>query len=298
MGENDVSSDDPPLKMTKDGGDIKFPKLGKISSKKDECSSDASPKPLYSNPKRRRIEHDTDAIISDDKSLSQSDIVDVSPVTKSRYGRTHKPKIPEDFLPTDKKVAAILGRSPHKSPGKVSASPSSSTSVEMTKVCQKGRRLHDIFVKKDRRSKGNTESEELSKSINTENVKLEKLDIAENIEDETAALTVMFTPETVKREATSDTSGVLVEKNKALNVEKSSEIDWVIGDLAWARVSGYPFWPCMIALDPQMGNFTRTTDLTETRAACVTDRRSATQPLQGYKSGLFAGHDMSPPQLH
>jgi hypothetical protein len=41
--------------------------------------------------------------------------------------------------------------------------------------------------------------------------------------------------------------------------EKVPGCDWVIGDLSWARVSGYPFWPCMIALDPQQRIFTKTT---------------------------------------
>jgi hypothetical protein len=40
--------------------------------------------------------------------------------------------------------------------------------------------------------------------------------------------------------------------------EKVPGCDWVIGDLAWARLSGYPFWPCMITLDPQEGIFTKT----------------------------------------
>lgn len=40
--------------------------------------------------------------------------------------------------------------------------------------------------------------------------------------------------------------------------EKVPGCDWVIGDLAWARLAGYPFWPCMITLDPQERIFTKT----------------------------------------
>lgn len=32
---------------------------------------------------------------------------------------------------------------------------------------------------------------------------------------------------------------------------------WLIGDLLWAKVSGHPFWPCMVAYDPFQGLYTR-----------------------------------------
>ena len=45
----------------------------------------------------------------------------------------------------------------------------------------------------------------------------------------------------------------------SVRVEKLRGCDWEIGDLAWARVSGYPFWPCKITSDPQQRIFTKTT---------------------------------------
>jgi len=30
----------------------------------------------------------------------------------------------------------------------------------------------------------------------------------------------------------------------------SNECHWVIGQLAWARVGSFPFWPCIVTLDP------------------------------------------------
>ena len=43
----------------------------------------------------------------------------------------------------------------------------------------------------------------------------------------------------------------------SVRVEKFPGCDWAIGDVAWARVSGYPFWPCTITLDPQRKIFTK-----------------------------------------
>lgn len=28
------------------------------------------------------------------------------------------------------------------------------------------------------------------------------------------------------------------------------ECQWVLGQLAWARVGNFPFWPCVVTLDP------------------------------------------------
>lgn len=29
------------------------------------------------------------------------------------------------------------------------------------------------------------------------------------------------------------------------------ECPWVLGQLAWARVGNFPFWPCVVTLDPE-----------------------------------------------
>ena len=265
MGENDPSLEEPPPKIINDG-DNTMAGLGGILSKKDGCSLDVASKTLHSGKRRRHVEEGLE-IASDCVTQNQSDVNSVSPsVIRSRYGRTHKPKIPEDFLPTDKKVAAILGHSPNKSPGKCAGSPLSATPMELSKVCQKGQRLYDIFVKKDRRSKGNTELEKSNRNTNTENlgisnVKSEKPD-AENdgvvslpikLETTSAAENEREGVESVVTDKTCRSSEISVCEEKVLGC------DWVIGDLAWARVSGYPFWPCMIALDPQQRIFTKTT---------------------------------------
>jgi hypothetical protein len=271
MGENDPSLEQPPPKTIKNN-DNRLAGLGGILSKKDECTVDVSSKTLHSSTKRRRVEEGSE-MASDCITQDLSDVSNVSPsVIKSRYGRTHKPKIPEDFLPTDKKVAAILGHSPNKSPGKGAGSPVSATVGELAKVYQKGQRLYDVFVKKDRRSKGNTELDKSNRNLNTgnlsvSNVKLEKPAAeSNNVESvslklETASAQKVITcrenvTEEVGSDVTDKTCGSL---DMSVCEEKVPGCDWVIGDLAWARVSGYPFWPCMIALDPQQRIFTKTT---------------------------------------
>jgi hypothetical protein len=274
MSENNTPLEDPPPRTTKER-DTGLLSLGKVSSQKDEFSVNASAQTLHSSPKRRRVDKGLE-LATDCVGLSQhqSNVSDVSPsVTKSRYGRTHKPKIPEDFLPTDKKVAAILGHSPHKSPGKVTGSLVPVTPVEVAKVRQKGQRLFDIFLKKDRRRKGNREMENINRNSNTENPGVYNVtsdnpntnsDTAENLavirDEATSADNDMLIPECTNEEVESEITDKMCEISEmSVCDEKISGCDWVIGDLAWARVSGYPFWPCMIALDPQQRVFTKMT---------------------------------------
>lgn len=33
--------------------------------------------------------------------------------------------------------------------------------------------------------------------------------------------------------------------------------EWLVGDLVWSKVSGHPWWPCMVAYDPNLGVYTR-----------------------------------------
>jgi hypothetical protein len=267
MDESDTFLEDPPPKTTKES-DNSLAELGRISSKINERSIGASSNAPHSNSKRRHVEQVLE-LATEHKSENQLEVSDVSPsVIKSRYGRTHKPKIPEDFLPTDKKVAAILGHSPHKSPSKSTGSPASATPIELTKVCQKGQRLYDIFVKKQRRSKGNTEVEKADRNFNAApNVKSEKpaadSDNVENSPVKTEATSLanaVLCPENVKEEGECVVADKTYETSEmSVCDEKVPGCDWVIGDLAWARVSGYPFWPCMIALDPEQRIFTKTT---------------------------------------
>lgn len=38
--------------------------------------------------------------------------------------------------------------------------------------------------------------------------------------------------------------------SKINHTNHNNECQWVIGQLAWARVGNFPFWPCVVTLDP------------------------------------------------
>jgi histone-lysine N-methyltransferase NSD2 len=75
----------------------------------------------------------------------------------------------------------------------------------------------------------------------------------------TPAYEASLCSENVKEEVQSEVAAH-THKSSEMTVcsEKVPGCDWVTGDLAWAHVSGYPFWPCMITLDPQQRIFTKT----------------------------------------
>lgn len=33
-------------------------------------------------------------------------------------------------------------------------------------------------------------------------------------------------------------------------ISPTVECSWIVGQLAWARVGNFPFWPCMVTVDP------------------------------------------------
>ncbi|XP_067008061.2 histone-lysine N-methyltransferase NSD2 [Anabrus simplex] len=153
---------------------------------------------------------------------------------KSRYGRAHKPKISEDFLPTDKKVGAILGLSPKQSNGTVN-------SPNIKEVRKKARKLFDnLHEKDDADSKGMTKRKKGRPSLLPDAPQHHSTPVA--------------TDETEKTTTTTTSTPLSTTITPA---EVSVPCDWVVGDLAWARVGRHPFWPCMVAIDPELNVFTK-----------------------------------------
>jgi hypothetical protein len=284
MEKNYPSLEEPSSKIINDD-DNTLACVGGILSKKDECSLAVASKTLPSSKKRRNVDEDL-AIAPDCITQNQSDVSSVSPsVIRTRYGRIHKPKIPEDFRPTDKMFAAILGHSPNKSPGKTAGSPVSATPVELSKVCQKEWRPYDIFVNKDRRSKGNTKLGRSNRDTNTENLGVSNAK-SEKLYMENYGVDPKKPEATSVAENAREGESVVTDKtwrSSEISVcdEKVPGCDWVIGDIAWGHVSGYPFWPCMTTLDPQQRIFTKTTGECSIaiQIECVHDRCIGTIPV-------------------
>ena len=50
-----------------------------------------------------------------------------------------------------------------------------------------------------------------------------------------------------------DDSGIEMggEEKERVETNQTLNCPWILGQLAWARGSSYPFWPCVVTLDPK-----------------------------------------------
>ncbi|XP_064421578.1 histone-lysine N-methyltransferase NSD3 isoform X3 [Latimeria chalumnae] len=76
---------------------------------------------------------------------------------------------------------------------------------------------------------------------------------------------VKLEPETSKVKVASERSKVKVEPAKPKMkehlpavVKMNVEVIYQVGDLVWSKVGTYPWWPCMVSLDPQLQVHTKT----------------------------------------
>lgn len=52
--------------------------------------------------------------------------------------------------------------------------------------------------------------------------------------------------------------GVITNREQLTKLpEKEEGTDLYVGDIIWAKISGYPWWPCMVTLDPQTGKYSK-----------------------------------------
>ncbi|XP_075224627.1 nuclear receptor binding SET domain protein isoform X2 [Lycorma delicatula] len=164
----------------------------KMSNKQSEVTS-----------KRMRL--DSNGCDSAENELDSSG--SFSTPTKSRFGRSHKPKVLGDFLSTDKKVSALLKVNP-------------------------GNQIKYFM------ESGRAKSPKKEKSPKKSPIKM--------------------SPKTVKRPLYMQPPVLPQEiKVEANELEPVPGCEWMVGDLAWARVGNHPFWPCIINIDPTLGIFTR-----------------------------------------
>lgn len=125
--------------------------------------------------------------------------------SKSRFGRSHKPKLLGDFLSTDKKVSALLKVNP-------------------------GNQIKYFM------ESGKIKSPKKDKSPKKSPIKTSPKIVKKYVQP-------VIPPEEIKVDA--------------IELEPVPGCEWMVGDLAWARVGNHPFWPCIVNIDPTLGIFTR-----------------------------------------
>ncbi|XP_013784275.2 LOW QUALITY PROTEIN: histone-lysine N-methyltransferase NSD2-like [Limulus polyphemus] len=54
-------------------------------------------------------------------------------------------------------------------------------------------------------------------------------------------------------------NNVTKQRHLSITAEDEKEVpaEWIIGDLLWSKISGHPWWPCMVSFDPIQGIYTK-----------------------------------------
>ncbi|RZF33032.1 hypothetical protein LSTR_LSTR015416, partial [Laodelphax striatellus] len=181
--------------------------------------------------------------------------------TKSRFGRSHKPKVLGDFVSTDKKVSIVLKVSP----------------VNQFKYYKDNRNNFSPRVKHERRGRprksllrdsfGSQKKENSSPKLSqTDSPSSPK--ISTQISPPSPEKTIAPTECSPSSQKPAQIEEAVVTKSLSVVDEMDVKVDpeemepdpgceWMVGDLAWARIGNHPFWPCIIARDPELGIFTR-----------------------------------------
>ena len=156
-------------------------------------------------------------------------------MTEEKYsGRTRKRKM-QDSLPTDRKVTEIPD----------TKEDSSASSSGIAKATRGGKKLSVM-------SSGQKHSEAESNNNNiNENLK-KKPEEGDKITAEMKKKDAEEAVEKINVEEAAEKKGV---KEAVLKKGDLPASDWKVGDLVWARVSGHSFWPSIIAVDPEIGDF-------------------------------------------
>lgn len=107
--------------------------------------------------------------------------------------------------------------------------------------------------------KGTTDNEKLITSVTVKIEAADNDDITSSSTSVCSTVTAMQSECSANRKtASEDLCPSPCETISQSGTETARPTKWIIGDMLWARVSGHPFWPCMVAYDPTHTAFTRT----------------------------------------
>lgn len=80
------------------------------------------------------------------------------------------------------------------------------------------------------------------------------------------------------------TGSYIADRNSLLEIKpKLQNIEFGVGDLLWAKMQGYPWWPCMVTNDPFTGEFYKSTPpFVQKRGILYHVQYFGSKPYRGY----------------
>ena len=243
----DISTEPTVISEELTNGEVMTPLVTPVVTRKKKNSS--------------HFREDLSISMNDQKSIETPNETDSEQrLTRSRYGRLQKAKTPNPEMIT----YDVKRRSSIKSNDSVPVSPKKGEDSSKRVVNKEVMDSNESTPRhrKSKRSSGSPrESARKRKSNNKLDSVIDQIKGKSN-SNESEILTASAiktskkkpvskesTPQKKCIELTGDSTSKIVDR-RILTTIPSQEGDYSVGDLIWAKVSGYPFWPCMVSVDP------------------------------------------------
>ena len=191
---------------------------------------------------------------NDSKSESNSE----QRLTRSRYGRLQKAKTPNPEMIT----YDVKRRSSIKSNDSIPLSPKKTEesskkggtpSIESTPQLRKSKRRTSGSPRESTRKRKSNKLDSVIDQIKSNSNESEPMSRTPGVLNSKKKLIPKDSGSQKKCiELTGDPTSKIVDRH-VLTTIPPKEGEYGVGDLIWAKVSGYPFWPCMVSVDPISG---------------------------------------------
>ena len=189
--------------------------------------------------------------------------------TRSRYGRIQKTKTPDPEMVS---LSTRKRRSSVKSNDNIEENKDDTTDLlaKSAVIKQENNDSKENKVKKSRKSENSTRKSENSSS-NIESEKKRKVKSENSTElkmDENQFQSANFEKykdKKTKQNKSYQRKRIELTGNSLTRILSWSDLttipeqqgDYKVGDLIWAKLPGYPFWPCMVSIEPTTGIYSK-----------------------------------------
>ena len=239
-------------------------------TKSEELNNGTAPSPKVTRSKRHsQATEESTPIPSNLKQPETQSPSSEQRLTRSRYGRLQKAKTPNpEMITFDVKRRSSL-KATDSSTHSAESSPVKAN-TNLNKANDKDKNNSIDLTPKLRKSKraisGSPRESVRKRQTNKLDSVIDQIKSNSN-EDEPNARTgtLKTSKKTIAKdspahkkciELTGDPTSRIVDRHQLLTIPKQ-EGEYAVGDLIWVKVSGYPFWPCMVSVDPITGVYSK-----------------------------------------
>lgn len=80
-------------------------------------------------------------------------------------------------------------------------------------------------------------------------------------------------------------NNLFVPADQLTKVPKKEDDNYLAGDLVWVKSKGFPYWPCMLTVDPETGKYSKAVVVRDNNEKVFHVQYFGTKPYRGYTQG-------------